>query len=111
MIARGYVAREMEEKWFVHLEDGRLLFRRSWTGHLIYAVEAGWQGDRLRLGAVTVNRDPEQYKNTDDDQDRRTLDWLIKVVLLGERADYPAQTGTPSEAAIAAWAMAGKASL
>lgn len=111
MIARGFVAREMEEKWFIHGEDGQLLFRRSWTGNLIYAVEARWQGDRLRLGAVTVNRDQAQYTETDDDQDRRTLEWLITVVLLGERADYPAQSGTPAQVAIAAWAMAGKASL
>lgn len=112
LIARGFIPREMEEKWFIYLEDGRLLFRRSWTGLLIFAVEASWEGDSLVLGEVEANRDPAQYKQTVDAQDRALLAWLIRVVLLGELAAYPAQAGVPpAQAAIEAWSMAGKASL
>ncbi|MFN7022656.1 MAG: hypothetical protein ACK4WH_15220, partial [Phycisphaerales bacterium] len=84
MIARGFVPIAMEEKWFVYMENGRLLFRRSWTGNLIYDVEATWRGDQLYLGLVRVNRDAEQYGETDDDYDRRLLTYLIAAVLLGE---------------------------
>jgi len=112
LIARGRVPGEMEEKWRVYLDEGRLLFRRSWTGNLIYEVEAAWQGDRLRLGRVRVNRDPAQYKETSDERDRRLLGYLIAVVLLGEQAPFPAKDGTPPEqAALEAWSVAGKASL
>lgn len=112
LVARGFRAREMEEKWFIHLDGERLLFRRSWTGNLIYAVEARWQGDSLRLGEVVVNRDPAQYSATDDAQDRRVLVFLIRAILLGERTVFPTATSVPAEeAAIQAWSVAGKAML
>lgn len=112
MIARGFVPTVMEEKWFVYMESGRLLFRRSWTGILIYDVEATWRGDQLYLGQVRVNRDAEQYGETDDEYDRRLLDYLIVVVLLGEHAPFPTKDEpTPEQAALQAWSLAGKASL
>ncbi|NMJ39657.1 hypothetical protein GWK16_00275 [Roseomonas sp. JC162] len=110
LIARGFRPTEMEEKWFIHLDGDRLLFRRSWTGNLIYDVAARWQGDRLTLGEVTVNRDPEQYKQNDDAQDRRILVFLIRAILLAEPASFPTEQGMPAEdAAIQAWSIAGKA--
>jgi hypothetical protein len=111
LVARGLIPHEMEEKWFIYLEHGRLLFRRSWTGLLIFAVETAWEGESLVLGEVEANRDPAQYKQTDDAQDRALLAWLIRVVLLGEIAAYPAAAGVPpAQAAVEAWAVAGKAS-
>jgi hypothetical protein len=112
MIARGFVPTAMEEKWFIYMEADRLLFRRSWTGFLIYDVETTWRGDQLQLGEVRVNRDPEQYKETDTDYDHQLLSYLIAVVLLGEHAPFPNRPGTsPEQAAVQAWSLAGKASL
>lgn len=112
MIARGFVPTVMEEKWFVYMEAGRLLFRRSWTGILVYDVEAQWRGDQLYLGQVQVNRDPEQYCETDDSYDSKLLLYLISAVLLGEYAPFPTQ-GTPAaeDVSLQAWSAAGKASL
>ncbi|MCC7426953.1 MAG: hypothetical protein IT557_08625 [Alphaproteobacteria bacterium] len=112
MIARGFEPAVMEEKWRVNLDGSRLLWRRSWTGNLIYEIEVAWSGDRLRLGRVRVNRDPAQYIQTSDEQDRRLLVYLISVVLLNEPAAFPAPDGTtPGQAAVQAWSVAGKASL
>jgi len=112
MIARGFVPTVMEEKWFVYMERGRLLFRRSWTGILIYEIEAAWRDDQLYLGQVRVNRDPEQYGEINDDYDRRLLIYLIVVVLLGEHAPFPAKDeATPEQAALQAWSQAGKAAV
>lgn len=112
MIARGFVPTVMEEKWFIYLEAGRLLFRRSWTGILIYDVEAAWRGDILYLGQVRVNRDPEQYGETDDNYDRSLLSYLILAILLSEPAQFPNKADLSAEqSAIQAWSVAGKASL
>ncbi|MBR0669788.1 hypothetical protein [Neoroseomonas soli] len=112
LIARGFRATEMEDKWVIHLDGGRLCFRRSWTGNLIYEAEASWNGDRLHLGEVLVNRDPAQYTQTDDAQDRRVLVFLISALLLGERMPFPSAPGMSAEdAAIQAWSVAGKAIL
>jgi len=115
LIARGFVPQEMEDKWFIHMEDGdagRLLFRRSWTGNLIYEVGTEWRGDSLHLVQARVNRDPAQYGQTDDAYDRRLLLFLIDAVLLGGRAQFPAPPGLDAEqGAIRAWSVAGKALL
>jgi hypothetical protein len=112
MIARGFVPTVMEEKWLVFMHGGRLLFRRSWTGVLIYDVETAWHGDMLYLGTVRVNRDPAQYGEVDDAYDLRLLVYLLQVVLLGERAPFPPKDKpAPEQTALQAWSFAGKASL
>ena len=112
LISRGFRPTEMEQKWFIHHEGDRLRFRRSWTGNLIYEAETRWDGDRLHLGEVRVNRDPQQYTETDDAQDRRILMFLIRAILLGEAAPFPtAQNLSPQDASIQAWSIAGKAML
>jgi len=89
MIARGFIPSCMEDKWFIYMDDDRLFFRRSWTGNLIYEVEAIWRDDRIFLGNVCVNRETEQYQETDDDYDCQLLNFLISEILLGEYASFP----------------------
>jgi len=83
LIARGFVPREMEDKWFIYMDEGRLIFRRSWTRYLIYDVEVEWVGDRIRFGNAKVNRDKRQYKETRDTNDCSTLLNVVDWVLLG----------------------------
>lgn len=87
--ARGCTPAAMEEKWFIYLQDQRLLFRRSWTGVLIYDLEAQWRGERLYLGQARVNRNSKQYHETDDAYDRELLVHLIYKVLCGKPAEFP----------------------
>jgi hypothetical protein len=108
LIARGFVPVEMEDKWFVFMSGGRLRFHRSWTGVLIYDVEAAWRGDRLYLGQVTANRDAGQYGETDDEHDLAMLRWIVDVVLRGVASPFPIQGEAGS---LQAWASAGSASL
>jgi len=108
LIARGCVPVQMEDKWFVFMSGGRLRFHRSWTGVLIYDVEAAWRGDRLYLGQVTANRDAGQYGETNDAHDLAMLRWIVDVVLRGVASPFPAQGEAGS---LQAWASAGSASL
>ena len=108
LIARGFVPQVMEEKWFVFLADGRLRFHRSWTGVLVYDVEVAWRGDRLYLGSVRANRDPEQYSETDDRHDAAMLRWIIDVVLRGVPSQFPTKG---DDRPLAPWVVAGSASL
>jgi hypothetical protein len=110
LVARGFTPTAMEEKWFIYLEGDRLLFRRSWTGFLIYDVEAVWSAGPLYLGKVRVNRNPKQYTETDDEYDRRLLLYLIQQVLCGVPAEFPFN-GDEETASLEAWSIAGSASL
>jgi hypothetical protein len=111
LIVRGLTPYEMEDKWFVYWRDGLLTLRRSWTGFVIYEVDAVWRDDRLYLGQARANREPDQYGETDDEFDRAMLLWVIDVVLLGKDAPFPTKVEDAGQAALAAWSVAGKASL
>lgn len=84
LIRRGVLPKEMEDKWFAYVEQDVLVLRRSWTGYTIYTVELMRTGDGLETRRVTVNRDPEQYKCTDDAEDVGLLDRLIDHLILGK---------------------------
>ncbi len=92
LISRGRVPYQMEDKWFIFLEEGRLRFHRSWTGTLIYEIEAAWHGSNFRLGRAKVNRKASEYSETDDVYDLAILRWLVDVKLCGLRSDYPRRT-------------------
>lgn len=91
LIWRGVVPKEMEDKWFIYAKDDALLFRRSWTGTLVYVVETAWRGDRLDLGAVTANREPAEYGVSNDAHDRALLCWTIDVLLRRVPSPYPSE--------------------
>ncbi len=80
ILKEGHRPKEMEDKWFIYYEGEKLFIHRSWTGFCIYIVELA-QGDQLR---VTVNRNPEQYKETLLGRDRVKVELLINRLI--ERA-------------------------
>ncbi len=74
---KGHIPVEMEDKWFWYMEGNKLYLHRSWTGFCIYIIELQKDGNHK----VTVNRDPEQYKNTDIEQDRENLNTLLDFMV------------------------------
>ena len=73
ILRMGHIPQEMEDKWFWYMEGSTLFAHRSWTGYCIY--EIGFREDDDPV--VKVNRDPEQYKCTDIEKDRITLNQLL----------------------------------
>ena len=74
---QGFIPVAMEQHWFSYFEHDTLFLHRSWTGYLIYRVSFVPDGTGLRATSAVVNRDREQYGNTDDEHDRRLLASLI----------------------------------
>src|SRR3954451_20658359 len=64
-IARGLVPGQMEDKWFIFLEDDWLFLHRSWTGACIYAVRLHPEAGGSRVAEAWVSRESAQYKPTD----------------------------------------------
>ena len=65
---------EMEDKWFRYFADGVFYIFRSWTGFCIYEIPVSPEG-KIRGG--TVNRDPEQYRETDPGRDGVMAEYLV----------------------------------
>ena len=73
-LKKGHLPEEMEDRWFYYYEDDKVYIHRSWSGSCIYIVEINIKDDKR---TVTVNRDENQYTNTDIDEDVETVYSLI----------------------------------
>ena len=82
LIRRGLVPQQIADQWFIFYEGDALFFHRSWTGHCFYVVHFHDTGDEIRATYADVNRDPEQYGETDDQRDRELVLELIRILLL-----------------------------
>lgn len=81
-ITRGFIPKEMENKWFIFFEQGWLYFHRSWTGACIYALRLDGSPAGVRVAESWVNRDPIEYTQTDVAADRVFVSELIRSKLL-----------------------------
>jgi len=81
VIRQGFIPRVMEDKWFVVVEGGQILFFRSWTGFMIYDCVFEEKGNEVWMTLMDVNRDSTEYSNTDDQHDifqmKHLLDWVL----------------------------------
>ena len=84
----GLKPEEMEDKWFIYEENNWLFIHRSWTGHCIYKIRFELLEDSLTIAEAYANRDPNQYKVTDDSYDSQLILWIIEHFLLNNK-NYP----------------------
>lgn len=56
-IGWGHIPAELEDRWFMYVEDGWAYMHRSWTGICVFILELG-EGP---LHKLYINNDPEQY--------------------------------------------------
>jgi 8-oxo-dGTP diphosphatase len=82
LIMAGFLPGEMEDKWFLFFEGDTLFCHRSWTGYCIYQVNFVHQGNSLRATHAEANRDPDQYRNTNDAEDAGHIYSIIQGFLL-----------------------------
>ncbi|MBW4487330.1 MAG: hypothetical protein KME12_06020 [Trichocoleus desertorum ATA4-8-CV12] len=65
----GVIPEVMEEKWFVFYESPWLYLYRSWTGDFVFKVRFEVVAGGVAIAEALVNRDPNQYTETDHKQD------------------------------------------
>lgn len=108
-IRSGLIPRQMEDKWFVYWQDDTLFFHRSWTGFCVYIVHFAADADGYRMVEAEVNRDPEQYREENDERDARMIPYLIDVLLLHQLATFPSDEPSPEKRALTNWSQVGRA--
>ena len=82
LISKGLIPEQMEDKWFIFMENDILFLHRSWTGFCIYEVHFDSQH---AIRAVWANRNRDQHTQTNDEHDGANLIYLIEYFLLGKR--------------------------
>ena len=93
----GGIPREMEDKWFWYFEDGKLYIHRSWTGFCIYILS--FTPDS-RWIAVTVNRDPQQYRSKGIAGDVEQLNRLLAAWTYPVYGSYCSQLSDTAKALV-----------
>lgn len=94
-LGRGLIPDSMDDRWFVYWDDAQLFFHRSWTGFGVYIAHLARRGDAFVLTHAEVNRDPEQYAETDDRYDTAILNYLLDSQLPGSDAEWPLRENAP----------------
>lgn len=108
-IRDGLIPEEMEDKWFIYWNEGYLCFHRSWTGYCIYVVLFTHEREVHRMIAADVNRDLEQYSDTNDENDCKMVSYLIDVLLLKQDAIFPCDEPSSEKQALLNWSQVGQA--
>ena len=88
-VSMGHIPEDMDDKWFVYRDGDRLLFHRSWTGICVYSASIEEHENGGTIGHVLVNRDREQYRETDNEYDAQLLRFLIEAILLQRNVPFP----------------------
>lgn len=68
-IRLGHMDKMMEDHWYMYCDDSTIRYYRSWTGICAYEAQYVKDGEDYRITEVAVNRNPDQYRGTDDDYD------------------------------------------
>ncbi len=77
-LKNGFIPKEMEDKWFIYFEDNKLYIHRSWTGFCIYIVSFT---DDYKISDVIVNRNPDEYTETNIKRDMIALQMRINALV------------------------------
>ena len=106
-IRYGLFPEEMEDKWFVYFEDGKLRFHRSWTGLKTYEAEITKDDTSYIISKLRVERDPEIYKCTDDQTDLDSFIYLLARGIIGVPIAPPVNPDDKS-GVLGAWSNFGR---
>ena len=77
-------------RWTTVTDRDWIHIHRRASGFCIYSIRVEPDGSGYRFAEVVANRDPLQYKETDDDKDARWLLWMIDRLVLGKDVLSPA---------------------
>lgn len=77
----GFIPQEMEDKWFIYLEDHWLYFHRSWTGYCIFKLRIENKNGDYILTELYINQDKNQYEAEDDLHDINQVENLIDTLM------------------------------
>jgi hypothetical protein len=92
LIRKGFPS-DWDAHWGMTFDsvEGELRMCRSWTGHCIYTLKFREDSRGVEIEQSWVNRDPEQYQETDLGHDRDLASWLIDTFLLGRQSEFPSK--------------------
>jgi len=82
-IKNGFASNDMDEKWNIYFEKDKLYFHHSWTGTCVYIAELKeLPNESGIITKVQVNRNKEEYKFTDNNEDKALFKKIVQFQLI-----------------------------
>lgn len=88
IVRYGHIPDAMEDHWFMYCDDTTIRYYRSWTGFCIYVAKYEDDGVECRITELMVNREPEQYRETNNDKDVALFMALLTEEYGGDASEY-----------------------
>jgi hypothetical protein len=83
-LSLGEVPQQMEERWFIFLENSWLFFHRSWTGDCIFQLRLQTDEHGYNVAEAWVNGGKKEYNAGHPASELMLLSQLIDRLLLGK---------------------------
>lgn len=77
VLRRGLIPRDMDDRWFMFVEDDWLFIHRSWTGACIFAAQFRAQDGGVEVTNAWASRNADQYRSPGREHDTRLMRELI----------------------------------
>lgn len=89
IIRMGHIPEVQEDHWFMYCDDDTIRYYRSWTGICVYTAHyTKLAGEGYVIDGITVNRNPEQYNETDSSADFELFMMLLKSEVGGDPSEH-----------------------
>lgn len=72
----------------MYCDDSTIRYYRSWTGFCIYVAKYEVDGVECRITELMVNREPEQYRETNNNKDIALFMALLTEEYGGDASEY-----------------------
>ena len=73
----GHIPEGMDDRWFILMEDGWLLFHRSWSGFCIFGLKVDASSEVVSISEGWVSRKVGEYNSTELDEDVGLVKTLV----------------------------------
>lgn len=80
-LTTGYIPKDMDDRWFLFVEDDWVNLHRSWTGNCIFQIKLESTPNGWILTKLKVNRNFDQYKSTNMESDTSELYSVLNYLI------------------------------
>jgi len=77
----GFIPRDMDDRWFLYVQDDWVYLHRSWTGHCIFKLKLEVSSGNVMLTDIHINRDPDQYRSINPEADKDEANSVLTSLL------------------------------
>ena len=88
IVKYGHIPDAMEDHWFMYCDELTIRYYRSWTGFCIYVAKYEDDSEVCRITELTVNREPKQYRCSDEEYDVALFMALLTEEYGGDASEY-----------------------